>query len=143
MGPSPPPVRRNLKILLVLLTVAAVFLAVNEALIYAEAQRDHGVRIETDPDPFPDTSLGLPFDFAVTVDHEEKHSIHVFLTMEAECPPGGVATLSGDATGNACDGPIKTITKKIHAFNAGTTWGFTVIYTGSGGTYVWTITAFK
>ncbi len=144
IGQSPPLVRRNLRILLLLLAVAAVFLAVNRAIIYAEASRGrgHDIRIEINPDPFPDTFRRLPFDFDVTVEHGEKHSIHVFLTLEAECPAGGVATLSGDAMGNACDGPIETLRKKIKTAGS-RTWELTVTYTGSTGTYEWTIDAFK
>ncbi len=134
---------RSLRILLLLLAVAAVLLAVYEIPIYGEAQRGDSVQLETDPE-FPATwTLGVPFDFDVTAKYSEKGSIKMFLQLKAECPEGGEAILSGDATGDACDvEPIKTFTKKVKRPPSGT-WEFTVVYAGSAGLYEWTINAFK
>ncbi len=130
----------NRRILLLLLAVGAILFAANETLIsLAASPIDPSIRIETDPEIFPDGLRGVPFDFGVTViqDGERKKEVH--LSLLVECPAGGAALLSGDAEGNACVGPVETADKNL---NSGPVrWVFTVVYQGSTGTYMWTIEA--
>ncbi len=130
----------NRKILLLLLAVGAILFAANETLISLAAPPSNPrIRIETDPETFPDGLRGVPFDFGVTVIQDGGRKKEVHLSLLVECPAGGVALLSGDAQGNACDGPVETTGKDL---NSGPVrWLFTVVYQGSTGTYMWTIEA--
>ncbi len=139
MSRSPPLMGKNLKILLPLLAVSVVILAANEVFIFSEANPGNSVRIETDPDPFPQWVLGVPFDFQVTVVQDNDKHKEVHLSLHAACPGGGVALLTADAVGNACDGPIETSSKDLNSGPA--RWVFTVEYQGSTGSYKWTIEA--
>ncbi len=124
------------EVLVLLLAVSAILLTVNEGFIATEAQVGPSVRIETNPDPFPKTLRGVPFDFQVTVLWDGGDVEEVHLSLAAACPSNGVATLSGDAAGNACEGPIETLSKSLDSGSA--SWAFAVVYQGSTGTYQWT-----
>ncbi len=137
---TPVPMGGRVKVLLVTLILALVVLGSNEALITAEAHGRPRVRITTAPETFPDYSLGQAFDFDVTVFNRGRTGVEVFLTLSAECPLHGVVTLSGDASGDSCEELIETSSKVIEGKHSGT-WELTVVYTGSIGTYEWTIKA--
>ncbi len=138
-GRRPPFVRKRIKILLLLLAVAAVLLAVDEVPISSEAKAGTSVGVETDPESFPEMALARPFNFHVTVLRNDVSVQDAHLSLEAACPEGGVATLSDDAAGNACEGPIETLSKSLDSGSA--SWAFAVMYQGSPGTYQWTIEA--
>ncbi len=130
----------NRRILILLLAVGAILFAANETLIsLAASPSDPSIRIETDPETFPDGLRGVPFHFEVTViqDGERKKEVH--LSLMAECPAGGAALLSGDAEGNACVGPVETADKNLNSGPG--RWVFAVVYQGSTGTYMWTLEA--
>ncbi len=99
------------------------------------------VEIKTDPETLPTWSLGQPFSFDVNVSNPTAFDFDkVHLNMTAECPPNGVATLSGDATGDACGAFLETSDKAIAAGDWAI-WSFQVTYTGATGDYDWTFKA--
>ena len=97
------------------------------------------VEIVIDPSPFPETLIGVPFEFQVTLLLDEENTEDVHLSLRAACPSGGAALLSGDAMGNACLESIETSSKDLDSGSA--SWVFAVVYRGSTGTYRWTIEA--
>ncbi len=119
--------------------LAVLVLVSTVALVSSEVQGKPQTLVTTDPAAFPDVGLARAFDFTVKVEDGGGGSLQVFLILEAVCPDGGVATLSGDAAGDACEGPIETLSKDLTLGSA--TWAFTVVYLGSIGTYQWTIQA--
>lgn len=137
MSPGRLPSVRSPKILLLLLAVATVLLSLYEIPIYGEGQSVF--TIGTDPE-FPATwTRGVPFSFSVTVEHSDGGSFQVFLIVNAECPHGHVATLSGLGTGNVCEGSIGTSPKVLGSGSV--SWSFSVLYHGASESYTWTIEA--
>ena len=122
------------------LAIAAILVVTDRPLLemtFGDPPAGEAV-ITTDPSPFPETLIGVPFEFQVTLVLEE-NTRDVHLSLRAACPSGGAALLSGDAMGNACLGPIETSSQDLGP--GSTSWAFTVVYQGSTGTYRWTIEA--
>jgi len=132
----------RMKLVIVLLVIVVVLSGTGAMFLTAEAHGRPRITMTTNPAPFPSVVLGVTFDFDVIVRNHIDSKVHVFLTISAECPDGGTAAVSGDASGDACDETIETLPKAIKA-DRSKTWEFTVVYSGSIGSYEWTINAFK
>ncbi len=99
------------------------------------------VDIETDPDPLPTWSLEQSFSFDVNVSNPTAFDFdNVHLNLTADCPTNGVATLSGDAAGDACGAFLETSDEQILA-GEWFIWSFQVTYSDAIGTYTWTFEA--
>ncbi len=81
-----------------------------------------------------DQDINRAFAFSVKATNPTTGAITIHLELEAECPDSGVATLSGDATGDACGTDLSTSDKSIPALGSDA-WSFSVTYTGAGGLY--------
>ncbi len=85
--------------------------------------------------------IGVPVAFTVTVNNPTQINVgDIVLKLTAACTGVTTAMLSGDAAGDACGG---TITSSIKTLTGGqaVTFSFSVLYSGSPGTVVWTINA--
>lgn len=131
--------RRSLGVLLLALALAGLVLQFSPPFSGVGDHRDE-TAIVTVPSVFPDVDLGVPFNFQVTV-LEFEFNDDVQLSLVTACPAGGEALLSEGtlALGNACGVPLETSVQDLHKDEA--SWGLTVVYQGSPGTYVWTIVA--
>ena len=123
------------------LLVAAAIVAANAALFSLASARKPSVSIDTTPTVFPSVVLGVPFAFTVTIGNPTGSPVTVHANLRADCPDGGRAIISGDATGNACTKPRETGSKVISPGGGSKTFSFVVTYTGAVGSYKWTIQA--
>ena len=120
--------------------VAAGIVAASAALFSLASATKPMVSIGTTPTVFPSVVLGVPFAFTVTIGNPTGSPVTVHANLKAHCPDGGIATVSGGATGNACTTPRETGSNVISA-GGSTTFSFVVTYTGAVGTYNWMIEA--
>ena len=127
------------QVLLVLLVAAGV-VAASGALFSLASAKAPTVSIGTTPTVFPSVVLGVPFAFTVTIGNPTGGPVTVHANLKAQCPDGGIATLSGDATGNACKKPRESGSEVISA-GGSKTFSFVITYTGAVGTYRWNIDA--